>query len=154
VIDHTFSFILVRFDIRYIGFCSIYQSINEDSKDKYAHIRKKKVEEMVRAYTIVSMFLLTLLVTRVTSSQVNAPCTWTEISEEYDYCGDSLTRGVPWVSPLKVCCDTIKLNKMKCICQVVTKTFSQNFDFYKLSKLSHACGDLLVPGSYCGGNYH
>ncbi|CAH8262137.1 unnamed protein product [Arabidopsis lyrata] len=28
--------------------------------------------------------------------------------------------------------------------------FSQNFDFNKLSKLSHACGDLLVPGSYCG----
>ncbi|XP_010490205.1 PREDICTED: uncharacterized protein LOC104767943 [Camelina sativa] len=106
---------------------------------------------MMRTYTIVSMLTVTLLVTRITSSQVDdASCTPTEISEEYDYCGDSLMLGVPWVFLLKVCCDSIQRDKMKCICRTVTTLFLKNFDVNKLSKLSHACGDLLVPGSYCG----
>lgn len=111
---------------------------------------------IMRAYTIVSMVMLTLLVTILTpsQSQVDASCTQTEISEEYDYCQDSLMLGVPWVFPLKVCCDSIRMNKMKCICQTVTKKFLENFDVNKLAKLSHACGDLLVPGSYCGSKYH
>lgn len=107
---------------------------------------------MMRAYTILPMFMLTLLlVTRSASSQGSAPCSQMEISQNLDYCGDSLLLGAPWVPPLQVCCDTIKMNKMQCICEGVTETFSQNYDTNKLPRLSQACGDLLAPGSNCGG---
>ncbi|CAA7012959.1 unnamed protein product [Microthlaspi erraticum] len=96
------------------------------------------------------MFMLSLLVTRSSSSQVNAPCTPMQVSEDYDYCDDSLLLGPPWVPPLKVCCDSIRMNKMKCICQGVTKRVLQYYDANKLLKLSQACGNLLAPGSYCG----
>ncbi|CAA7012958.1 unnamed protein product [Microthlaspi erraticum] len=107
---------------------------------------------MMRSYTILPMFMLTLLlVTRSASSQGSAPCSQLEISQNLDYCGAALILGAPLVPPLGVCCATVKMNKMQCICEGVTETFSQTYDVNKLPKLSQACGDILAPGSSCGG---
>ncbi|ESQ39747.1 hypothetical protein EUTSA_v10001126mg [Eutrema salsugineum] len=104
---------------------------------------------MVRTYTF-HVLMLTLLVTTSISSQIDAACDATQISEDLQYCGESLILGYPWSPPSKLCCRNIQRNKMKCICQSVTKVFLQNYDVNRLPKLSHACGDILVPGSYCG----
>ncbi|ESQ47451.1 hypothetical protein EUTSA_v10022390mg [Eutrema salsugineum] len=70
---------------------------------------------MVMAYPIIFMSMLTLLVTRSISSQVDAACDPTQVVEDLDYCGASLLLGTPWVPPTKLCCRSIKRNKMKCI---------------------------------------
>ncbi|CAH2052909.1 unnamed protein product [Thlaspi arvense] len=48
------------------------------------------------------------------------------------------------------CCNNLKMDKMYCLCEAVIPTFGQNFDFFKLGQLFHACGDVKPPGSYCG----
>lgn len=104
--------------------------------------------------SIINMSMLPLLVTISASFHIDGPCTQAQIAEDLDYCASSLILGYPWESPKKICCEQIQKNKMTCICQSVTKVFYQYFDVNKLPQLSRACGNILIPGSYCGRKCH
>ncbi|KAG7583107.1 Bifunctional inhibitor/plant lipid transfer protein/seed storage helical domain [Arabidopsis suecica] len=101
---------------------------------------------MMKIYTI--MFLL--LVVRTSSFKPFPGCSQTKGYADLVYCSPSLRLNSPFIPPIPECCKNLKIDKMYCLCDAVKKPFLQVFDVTKIGKLSHACGDLLVPGSYCG----
>ncbi|CAF2153217.1 hypothetical protein BRARA_A02623 [Brassica rapa] len=108
---------------------------------------------MVKTYTlkIIYLFMFALLIVRLIPSKAQPPyCTMERRDTEYFNCVDSLKLGTPWVPPSKDCCEYIQIDNMACFCKGANRLFSALFDQNKLFKISHACGDLLVPGSYCG----
>ncbi|CAL9222048.1 unnamed protein product [Arabidopsis halleri] len=101
---------------------------------------------MMKIYTI--MFIL--LVVRTSSFKPFRGCSRTKGYEDLVYCAPSLRKNSQFNFPIPECCKNLKIDKMYCLCDAVNPNFLEVFDVEKLPKLSHACGDLLVPGSYCG----
>ncbi|ESQ47452.1 hypothetical protein EUTSA_v10022111mg, partial [Eutrema salsugineum] len=98
----------------------------------------------------IDMFMFALLIMRLKSTQAQPPCTMERLYDEFSYCADSLMLGTPWVPPSKNCCEYIQIDSMSCFCKDVNKDFSKFYDVNKLFKISHECGNLLIPGSFCG----
>ncbi|EOA31869.1 hypothetical protein CARUB_v10015097mg [Capsella rubella] len=94
--------------------------------------------------------IFVLLVVIISSFKPYHGCAVTKGYEDLVYCASSLTLNRPFVPPIPQCCQNLKIDKMYCLCDAVNPRFLEEFDVKKLIKLSHACGDLLVPGSYCG----
>ncbi|XP_006299901.2 uncharacterized protein LOC17892719 [Capsella rubella] len=91
-----------------------------------------------------------LLVVRTSSLRPYHGCTRDKTYEDLVYCSPSLRLNSPFIPPIPQCCKNLKIDKMRCLCNAVNSQFIQVFDVQKLNKLSHACGNLLIPGSYCG----
>ncbi|XP_010488443.1 PREDICTED: uncharacterized protein LOC104766284 [Camelina sativa] len=101
---------------------------------------------MMKIYIV----MLILLVARASSFKPYRGCGVTKGYEDFGYCSKSLRLNTPFFPPIPQCCNNLKIDKMYCICDAVNPRLAEQIDVKKLSLLSQACGDLLVPGSYCG----